>query len=67
MPRCLNVPTRPLIYQTFVLPLDITLPPTHYFNFAGDRKKGDFPVPDRLMLSDIAMEHVLASISFLLP
>lgn len=30
-------------------------------------KKGDFPVPDRLMLSGIAMEHVLVSIAFLLP
>ena len=62
-PRCLNVLIHPLInlLDTFILPVNISLAPINNCNFAGA-----LPVQDKLMLSGIAMEHELVSISFLL-
>ena len=57
--KCLTVPTEPLINlsETLILSVNITLAPTHDFNFAGRSA-----VRERTMLSDIDMEHVIVSI-----
>ena len=61
--KCLTVPIEPLVNlsETIILSVNITLAPTHNFNFAGK-----LTVQERPILSGIDMEHVLFSISLLL-